>query len=161
MVRIVGDVSASPPDGTLLSSTLGSIFVGVNLGVHKNFRVNERVAVTFGVGVANIFNHPLLVPDLSNGGTVGSGALWTTPQLQPGERPGVTIGTNPSAGRVIYNPGFGQPIESYDQECESKTRNSSSSQSHLLSRRTEQLGWGRGTFRAWKNNVIVIPEHYL
>jgi hypothetical protein len=48
---------------------------GVNLGVHKNFRVNERVAVNFGVGVANIFNHPFLVPDLSNGGNVGSGGL--------------------------------------------------------------------------------------
>jgi len=89
---------------------------GVNLGVHKNFRVNERVAVNFGVGVANIFNHPLLVPDLSNAGNVGSGgALWITPQLQPGERSGMTIGTNPSAGRVIYNPAFGQLIESYDQ----------------------------------------------
>ena len=63
-------------------------------------------------------------------GNVGSGGFAsvgdffedTTPPPQPGAQPGVTINTNPAAGRVIYNPAFGQLIASYDQEGVSARR---------------------------------------
>jgi hypothetical protein len=44
---------------------------GVNLGVHKDFRFNDRVALQFGADVDNIFNHPLLSPDQNTGGGGG------------------------------------------------------------------------------------------
>jgi hypothetical protein len=109
---------------------MGPSLWGVSLGVHKNFKVSERVAVNFGADVDNIFNHPLLAPDLGNGGNVGSGGfasvgdffIDTTPAPGPGAQPGVTINTDPAAGRVIYNPAFGQLIASYDQEGVSARR---------------------------------------
>jgi len=120
----------SNPSVAMRNTLMGPSLWGVNLGVHKNFRVNERVAVNFGADVDNIFNHPLLAPDLGNGGNVGSGGFAsvgdffvdTTPPPQPGAQPGVTINTNPAAGRVIYNPAFGQLIASYDQEGVSARR---------------------------------------
>jgi Carboxypeptidase regulatory-like domain len=108
---------------------MGPSLWGVSLGVHKNFKVSERVAVNFGADFDNIFNHPLLAPDLGNGGNVGSGGfasvgdflIDTTAAPRPGAQPGVTIDTA-DPNKVIYNPAFGQLIASYDQEGVSARR---------------------------------------
>jgi Carboxypeptidase regulatory-like domain/TonB dependent receptor len=107
---------------------MGPALWGVNLGLHKNFTITERITATLGADVDNIFNHPLLAPDLNDGGGgAGSGGFanvgdffvdvdQTTP-LPPGVQPRLLpIDTNPANGKVIYNSAFGQLIKSYDQE---------------------------------------------
>ena len=42
---------------------------GVNLGVHKNFKIGERVVASFGADFDNIFNHPIRMPDADFGGS--------------------------------------------------------------------------------------------
>ena len=42
---------------------------GVNLGVHKNFKIGERVVASFGADFNNIFNHPIRMPDSDFGGS--------------------------------------------------------------------------------------------
>ena len=36
---------------------------GVNLGIHKNFQIGERVSASLGADIDNIFNHALFSPD--------------------------------------------------------------------------------------------------
>jgi hypothetical protein len=119
---------------------------GVNLGVHKNFVITERVAVNFGADVDNIFNHPLLAPDLNDGGgggnfaNVGDFSMAVNPNVTPGKQPslwpissnvppptppGGTAQTCPIANPNCYfeyNSSFGQLIKSYDTEGVSARR---------------------------------------
>jgi hypothetical protein len=44
---------------------------GVNLGLHKDFQVNDRWKIQVGADVDNIFNHPLLSPNSDYGGGGG------------------------------------------------------------------------------------------
>jgi hypothetical protein len=98
---------------------------GVNLGVHKNFAVTERLAISFGADVNNIFNHPLLAPDWGDGGNVGTGGFSNigefnmSPTLPgpPGQQPVLAPITD-----VTLNPAFGQLVKSYDQEGVSARR---------------------------------------
>jgi hypothetical protein len=87
---------------------------GVNLGVHKDFHVTERLVFQFGADIDNLFNHPLLSPDANDGGGGGTFALvgdfnirvdQTTGKLRP-----------IAASDIIPNPFFGQLIKSYTQE---------------------------------------------
>jgi hypothetical protein len=102
---------------------MGPSLWGVNLGLHKNFAITERINASLGADVDNIFNHPLLAPDSTDGGNVGAGGFANVgdfsvdvgPQV-PGGQPSVFINTTPGAGRVNYNPNFGQLVKSYDQE---------------------------------------------
>jgi len=43
---------------------------GLNLGVHKSFKLAERISMMFSVDVANLLNHPLFMPtqDYAGGG---------------------------------------------------------------------------------------------
>ena len=45
---------------------------GVNLGVHKDFHLGDRVTATLGADVQNLFNHRLLSPNVDDGGGGGS-----------------------------------------------------------------------------------------
>lgn len=85
---------------------------GVNLGVHKNFHVGERVTAEIGADVDNIFNHPLLSPDSNYGGGGG-------PFAMVGD---FNIAVDPATGKlqpitdVTPNPTFGRLINSFPQE---------------------------------------------
>ena len=48
---------------------------GVNLGVHKNFQIGERVMASLGADINNVFNHPLFSPDSDYGGGGGPFSL--------------------------------------------------------------------------------------
>jgi len=102
---------------------------GVNLGVHKNFQFNERVSANIGADVDNIFNHPLLAPDFSDGGSGGGfanvGDFFLPPPVAgpPGQQHVLVPITVPNASCPFpgnscfeFNPSFGQLIKGYDQE---------------------------------------------
>ncbi len=112
---------------------VGPSLWGLNLGVHKNFRVTERVTANLGADFDNVLNHPLLGPDLNDGGGGGSFAMVGDFYLPdpvpgpPGQQPVLTPITSnvPSAGGCPiagphcyyeYNSSFGQLIKGYDQE---------------------------------------------
>ena len=90
---------------------------GVNLGVHKDFRFNDRVALQFGADVDNIFNHPLLSPDQNTGGGGGPFAKLGTffIRVDPNTLKIEPIGqTHP--GDVHRNDLFGRLQSSFTQE---------------------------------------------
>jgi hypothetical protein len=104
---------------------------GVNFGVHKNFQLTERVIASLGADVDNIFNHPLLAPDLNDGGGGGSFANVGDFNLlvdgvnppPPGQQPMLLpIDANPADGFTNYNPTFGQLVKSYPIEGVSASR---------------------------------------
>jgi len=95
---------------------------GVNLGVHKNFRVNERIGIQLGADVNNIFNHPMLSPNsdfgggcegcFSNIGTFTLNVDQSTPGT-PGHQPKILpIGPK----EYSANPDFGHLFQSFEQE---------------------------------------------
>jgi hypothetical protein len=45
---------------------------GVNLGLHKDFKIGERVTANLGADINNIFNHPLRMPNSDFGGGGGT-----------------------------------------------------------------------------------------
>jgi hypothetical protein len=125
------------------SFLVGPSLWGVNFGVHKNFKVTERVSANFGVDVNNLFNHPLLAPDFGDsGGGCGQGCFanvgdftLAVDQTQPA--PGVQPGLLPLTGQAPtclfssaagpntcfeYNPSFGQLLKSYQNEGVSPSR---------------------------------------
>jgi len=113
---------------------VGPSLWGLNLGVHKNFRVTERVNASLGADFNNVLNHPLLAPDLSDGGGGGTFAMVGDFYLPdpvagpPGKQPVLVPITSqaPPAGQGCpiggancyfeYNSSFGQLIKGYDQE---------------------------------------------
>jgi len=105
------------------NSLIGPSMWGVNLGLHKNFQITERVVANIGADVDNIFNHPILAPDFNNGGgggnfaNVGNFNMDVGPPPAPGQQPALLPIT-----RFAYNPAFGQLIQSFDQEGVSARR---------------------------------------
>ncbi len=96
---------------------------GVNLGVHKQFHLSERVGLLFGADIDNLFNHPLFMPTQDDAGGGGSFAQvgdfnvlvdQTTGKLSiPVNLPE----TDPnSAANAVYNPDFGRLVKTYSQE---------------------------------------------
>jgi hypothetical protein len=86
---------------------------GVNLGVHKNFRLSERFIAEFGADINNIFNHPLFSPDSDYGGGGGPFALLGD----------FSIGVDPATlkpfidpSSVNLNPDFGRLEQTFTQE---------------------------------------------
>jgi hypothetical protein len=79
---------------------------GVNLGVHKIFRIGERVRADLGADFNNVFNHPLKAPTDNSFAQLGS----------------FNIGVDPNTRRILPitdvtpNPDFGRLITSYSQE---------------------------------------------
>lgn len=86
---------------------------GVNLGIHKVFRVGERVRADVGAEFNNLFNHPLFSPD-SNGQDGDFANLGDfNVRVDP-----VTLKLLPidTVNDVIPNANFGRLITSYSQE---------------------------------------------
>jgi hypothetical protein len=135
----VGSDFFSNPAVAKRNILIGPSLWGVNLGLHKSFAVTERVKANIGADVDNIFNHPLLAPDLNDGGGGGSFAqvgdffLPAPVAGPPGKQPvlvPITTNTPPAGGCPFssgpcyfeYNPGFGQLVKSYDTEGVSARR---------------------------------------
>lgn len=87
---------------------------GVNLGLHKDFHVTDRVGIQFGADVDNLFNHPLFSPDADAGGGGGEFA-WLgsfTVRVDP-----ATLKVLPIApGDITRNDNFGRLLSSFSQE---------------------------------------------
>jgi hypothetical protein len=87
---------------------------GVNLGLHKDFHMTDRVGVQFGADVDNLFNHPLFSPNADAGGGGGEFA-WLgsfTVRVDPN-----TLKVLPVApGDITRNDNFGRLISSFSQE---------------------------------------------
>ena len=135
----VGSDLFNPPAANR-SFLVGPSLWGVNFGLHKNFKVTERLTASLGADVDNLFNHPLLAPNLGDGGgscgqgcfaNVGDftlavnqnpGTAGTQPGLLPLNTPAPTCGfpspTGSGAGNYCfeYNPLFGKLQKSYQNE---------------------------------------------
>jgi len=81
---------------------------GVNFGLHKNFKVGERVTAALGADFDNIFNHPIRMPDLDfadgSFSYLGGFDVAVNSALQP-----VLQDVNP-------NPDFGRAFSTFSQE---------------------------------------------
>jgi hypothetical protein len=127
----IGSTLFSNPLAARRNSLIGPGTYGVNLGIHKSIRINDRMAVQLGADIDNLFNHALLSPDQNSGGgggyfaNLGTFALQvdqTTPPL-PGQQPKLLpIDTNPNDGLLVPNPSFGQLNNSFSQEGVSGNR---------------------------------------
>ena len=103
----------------------GPSMYGVNLGVHKEFRVNDRIGIQIGADINNIFNHPMLSPDQSDGGgcegcfaNVGSFSL-SVDQAKPGtpgNQPKILPIDTTDSSQFFTNADFGHLFRSYEQE---------------------------------------------
>ncbi len=87
---------------------------GVNFGLHKDFRIGERVKANLGADFNNIFNHPLRAPNQDFAGGGGTFAYLggfnihvdpTTLQLMP-----IT------SADISPNPDFGRAFQTFSQE---------------------------------------------
>ena len=81
---------------------------GVNFGLHKDFKVGERVTATLGADFDNIFNHPIRMPNLdfadSSFAYLGGFDIGVNSALRP-----VLQDVNP-------NPDFGRAFSTFSQE---------------------------------------------
>jgi len=89
---------------------------GVNLGIHKGFKIGERVVATLGADFDNIFNHPLLAPDANFGGGGGTFAQLGDFNIKVDPNTGAVLPIVDSPGIVNHNPLFGQLTNSFQQE---------------------------------------------
>ena len=85
---------------------------GINLGLHKNFKLSDRLNAMFGLDIANLLNHALYMPtqdyaggggDFARVGNFNIGVDQTTGKLLP-----IT--------EITMNPSFGQLNQSFSQE---------------------------------------------
>ena len=103
----------------------GPSMYGVNLGVHKSFNVNERISIQIGADINNLFNHPMLSPDASDGGgcegcfaNVGTFFLQvdqSTPGT-PGHQPKILPIDTTDSNQFFANQDFGHLFRSYEEE---------------------------------------------
>ena len=84
---------------------------GVNLGVHKEFHVGERVTASLGADIDNVFNHPLFSPDSDYGG--GGGPFAFLGDFNLGVDPATL---KPVIADVTPNPDFGRLENTFTQE---------------------------------------------
>lgn len=81
---------------------------GVNFGLHKDFKLTERVTASLGADFDNVFNHPIRMPDQDFGDNsfsyLGGFDVTVNPALQP-----VLEDVNP-------NPDFGRAFSTFSQE---------------------------------------------
>jgi hypothetical protein len=83
---------------------------GVNLGVHKNFKIGERVVASFGADFNNIFNHPIRMPDSDFGGSFDLFANVGNIAVVP------TTPTTLSYEYVVPNSEFGKANRTFSEE---------------------------------------------
>jgi hypothetical protein len=145
-VPSIGSDLFSNPAAASRAFLVGPSVWGVNFGLHKNFKVTERLSANLGVDVDNLFNHPMLAPDFSDGGGgCGAGCFANVGDFlldvdhanppPPGQQPSLVplTAANPPGqpssscpfGTPCYyelNPLFGQLIKSYQNEGVSPSR---------------------------------------
>ena len=86
---------------------------GVNLGVHKDFRMGERFRADFGADINNVFNHRMFAPDSDYGGGGG-------PFAQLGD---FSLAVDPVTLQAVIDPAsinkndlFGRLVNTFTQE---------------------------------------------
>ena len=86
---------------------------GVNLGVHKNFHIGERVSASLGADINNVFNHRLFSPDNDYGGGGGPFAMLGDFNLvvDPATLKPVIDPTS-----IVPNDLFGRLLNTFEQE---------------------------------------------
>ena len=84
---------------------------GVNLGLHKNFQIGERVTASIGADVDNVFNHALFSPDQDTGG--GGGAFAMLGDFSLGVDP---VTKQIGIADLTHNEDFGKLLNSFSQE---------------------------------------------
>ncbi len=111
---------------------------GVNLGLHKTFHINDRIAFKIGADADNVFNHAMLSPNtLDSFGNVGTINMLTPASVdgvsdgaplapgvgtpggpaQPALQPVTSVGNGTGGlSTIVYNPAFGLKNVSYGQE---------------------------------------------
>jgi hypothetical protein len=87
---------------------------GVNLGLHKDFHFSDRVSAQIGADFDNVFNHPLLSPDIDYGGGGGPFALLGDFNVQVDQTTGKLLPISPAD--VTANPDFGRLLKTFTQE---------------------------------------------
>lgn len=100
----------SNPLNAKRNSLTGPGTYGVNLGIHKEFAITERVGFQIGADADNVFNHPLLSPDNDTAddfSNVGSFTVHLDPK---------TGAIQPLATEYYPNPDFGLKYQSVTQE---------------------------------------------
>ena len=85
---------------------------GVNLGVHKEFRLGERFRASFGADVDNLFNHRLFAPDNDYGG--GGGAFAQLGDFSLNVDPTLHVQIDPAS--ITRNDLFGRLVNTFSQE---------------------------------------------
>ncbi len=113
------------PGIAVRNAIYGPSMWGANLGVHKSFHINDRFAVQLGADVNNIFNHPMLSPDQSDGGgcegcfaNVGTFTLSVDQSTlgTPGHQPKLLPVDPTDSDQYSANKDFGHLFRSYEQE---------------------------------------------
>ena len=134
----IGSTYWSNPTVARRNALTGPSTWGVNLGVHKQFRVNDHIAVKFGADFDNVFNHAMLSPTSPDSfGNIGAlnaltpasvdGVSDGTPLApgvgspggppQPALQPFTSVGNGTGGLSAIqYNAAFGLKNASYSQE---------------------------------------------
>jgi Carboxypeptidase regulatory-like domain len=102
---------------------------GLNLGVHKQFHVGERIAILFGVDVDNLFNHPLFMPNqdyAGGGGTFAQVGDFNVLVDQTTGKLSIPVNLPASdpnaAANATYNPDFGKLLNTFSQESVASRR---------------------------------------
>ena len=82
---------------------------GTNLGVNKTFRFSEKAQLRFGAEINNVFNHPLISPDLDTAtgiSNLGSFDIRVNPTTKKVEIDPDSVDRNVNFGR--FSDSFGQ-----------------------------------------------------
>jgi hypothetical protein len=104
---------------------------GINLGVHKNFAITERIGLQLGADINNVLNHPMLSPDQGDGGgcegcfaNVGTFNLNVDQSTlgTPGHQPKILPVDKTDSDQFSLNSDFGRMFRSYEQEGISSNR---------------------------------------
>jgi Carboxypeptidase regulatory-like domain/TonB dependent receptor len=82
---------------------------GVNFGLHKDFKLGERVTATFGADFDNIFNHPIRMPNQDFGDSSFAYLGGFDVQVNP-----ATL--MPAIEDVNPNPDFARAFSTFPQE---------------------------------------------
>jgi hypothetical protein len=121
----MGSTLYSQPGVAVRNAIYGPSMYGINLGVHKTFRVTERIGVQLGADINNLLNHPNLSPDQSDGGgcqgcfaNVGTFNLSVdqTKLGTPGNQPKLLPVDTTDSSQFSLNRDFGHLFRSYEQE---------------------------------------------
>lgn len=104
---------------------------GINLGIHKNFAITERIGLQLGADINNVLNHPMLSPDQGDGGgcegcfaNVGTFNLNVDQSTlgTPGHQPKILPVDKTDSDQFFLNSDFGRKFRSYEQEGISSNR---------------------------------------